>query len=327
MQGAENMPTVSVIIPTYKHQDYVLKALDSVFAQSFTDYEVIVVNDGSPDNTEAVLRPLAESGRIGYIAQENAGQSAARNRGIAEAEGEFIALLDDDDLWPPDKLAWQVQALRANPDVALVYGRVQVVNGDGDPWTPVDDKGEPLTYRWMSPGPSGDVYEAFLDDNYIVSPGQCLLRRSCLDSLGKSPFNPKTRGGSDDWELYLRLAQQFPFIQEDRVSILYRLHSANASNNVAQVLLSILSVRRAMAETETDPARRDKGQARYREFALSLVVKALLSFSDPDLRKSGWTRPVAHGCLRDLAGFLPAALPIYLRIRLGALKRGMLSSQ
>src|SRR5271170_3450676 len=99
---------VSVVIPTYNHRDFVVEALESVFAQTFTDYEVIVVNDGSPDDTAAVLRPYIESGRIRYIEQENRGQAGARNRGLAEARGEFVAYLDDDDLWLRDKLAWQV---------------------------------------------------------------------------------------------------------------------------------------------------------------------------------------------------------------------------
>ena len=97
------MATVSVIIPTYNHVDYVAETLETVFAQTFGDYEVIVVNDGSPDGTAEVLRPSREAGRIRYIEQANAGQAAARNRGLAEARGEFIAFLDDDDLWPPDK--------------------------------------------------------------------------------------------------------------------------------------------------------------------------------------------------------------------------------
>src|ERR1700719_2929443 len=105
------MPAVSVIIPTYNHRDFVLDAIESVFAQTFTDYEVIVVNDGSPDDTASVLAPLASAGRIRYLEQANAGQGAARNRGIAQARGEFIALLDDDDRWPADKLEWQVGEL------------------------------------------------------------------------------------------------------------------------------------------------------------------------------------------------------------------------
>ena len=127
-----NFPKVSVVIPTYNHQCYILAALDSVFAQTFTDFEIIVVNDGSPDNTAEVLRPLTESGRIRYIEQKNQGQSAARNRGISEAKGEFIALLDDDDIWPPDKLQWQVEELQNNPDTALVYGSVSFIDDNGE---------------------------------------------------------------------------------------------------------------------------------------------------------------------------------------------------
>src|SRR3954470_24757434 len=99
-------PAVSVVIPTYRHRDYVLRTLDSVFAQTYRDFEVIVVNDGSPDDTNRRIRPLVSAGRIRYIEQANAGQAAARNTGIAHARGRYIALLDDDDLWPADKLAW-----------------------------------------------------------------------------------------------------------------------------------------------------------------------------------------------------------------------------
>src|SRR4051794_22002333 len=116
------MPLVSVIIPTYKHRDYVLRTLESVFAQTFTDYEIIVVNDGSPDDTADVLRPLVEAGRIRYIEQPNAGQASARNRGIAEARGEFIAMLDDDDLWPAGKLEWQVAEMHRDSDAVVIYG-------------------------------------------------------------------------------------------------------------------------------------------------------------------------------------------------------------
>src|SRR5262245_5620608 len=101
-------PAVSVVIPTYGHADYLLATLKSVFAQSFTDHEIILVDDGSPDNTAHVVRPLVEAGQVRYLEQPHRGPAAARNRGIREARGEFIAMLDDDDLWPPEKLQWQV---------------------------------------------------------------------------------------------------------------------------------------------------------------------------------------------------------------------------
>ena len=98
-------PRVSIVIPTYQHCDFILRTLSSVFEQSLGDYEIIVVNDGSKDDTATVLAPLVDAGRITYIEQENRGQSHARNVGLSRARGEYIAFLDDDDIWPPEKLA------------------------------------------------------------------------------------------------------------------------------------------------------------------------------------------------------------------------------
>ncbi|MGA8478958.1 MAG: glycosyltransferase family A protein [Chthoniobacterales bacterium] len=98
------MPSVAVVIPTYNRSSYILETLRSVFAQTFTDYEVIVINDGSPDDTAKLLEPLVKTRRIRYFEQKNAGQASARNKGIQEAKGKFIAFFDDDDIWPPCSL-------------------------------------------------------------------------------------------------------------------------------------------------------------------------------------------------------------------------------
>jgi glycosyltransferase involved in cell wall biosynthesis len=116
-------PVVSLVMPSYDHRKFVLGTLEPVLAQSFTGYEVIVVNDGSPDDTAGLLRPLVETGRIRYFEQENAGQPAARNRGLAECPGEFIAFLDDDDAWPADTLEWQVELLRTHAPAVGVGGQ------------------------------------------------------------------------------------------------------------------------------------------------------------------------------------------------------------
>ena len=163
-------PRISVIIPTYRHGDTVLETLDSVFAQTFTDYEVIVVNDGSPDDTAERLRPLAETGRIRYFEQPNGGQANARNRGLAEARGEFIAYLDDDDLWPPDKLEWQLDSLEERR-CDVVVGNVSYFGGvDFIPvWT---EAGEILDFH------------SFFSGNMIISPGQALIRTGSLRRAG-----------------------------------------------------------------------------------------------------------------------------------------------
>lgn len=114
-------PAVSVIIPAYNAAQYVGEALESVFAQTFADYEVIVVNDGSPDTDELerVLAPYME--RTTYLKQENRGPSGARNTGIERARGKYVALLDSDDLWLSDYLTKQVALLDADPELDLVY--------------------------------------------------------------------------------------------------------------------------------------------------------------------------------------------------------------
>ena len=112
-------PRISVIIPTYNSAVFLPEAVESVLSQTFLPQEVIVVDDGSTDNTEDVLEPFRR--RIHYIRQENQGPAVARNRGIAEAKGDLIAFLDADDVWVPEKTEIQVKVLRENPRIGLVH--------------------------------------------------------------------------------------------------------------------------------------------------------------------------------------------------------------
>ena len=205
---------VSVVIPTFNHGEYVVAAIESVRTQTLPPREIIVVNDGSTDTTSDVLRPLADAGVIRLIEQTNAGQAAARNRGIEAATGDAIALLDDDDLWPADKLAWQAAALDASGDAALVYGSFRLLRGDT------------LEAASAVARPAGSVYDAFRRQCWIMSPGQTLIRTAALHEVGM--FDTQV-WGSDDWDLYLRLARRHDFVYLDRVALHYRLHAANAS--------------------------------------------------------------------------------------------------
>jgi glycosyltransferase involved in cell wall biosynthesis len=219
--------SVSVIIPTYKHRDYVSLTLDSVFKQTFTDYEVIVINDGSPDDTGEVLRPFIEQNRIRYIEQENGGQARARNRGLAEAKGEFIAFLDDDDLWPVDKLEWQVAALREQPAVGVIGGACEFINDDGEH---IED---------FIPADRSISVETLFSGSPFASPGQALIRTSCLRKIGG--FN-ESIWGADDLDLWFRLARQTGFLTVPKIALLYRIHPANASKNVGRMFVNCLGV-------------------------------------------------------------------------------------
>ncbi len=157
---------------------------------------------------------LAASGRIRVISQPTAGTAHARNTGVRAATGALIALLDHDDLWPPDKLASQVDVLASRPDAVLVYGDMESF-------------GLERSYRWPGPdGPSGHVEGAFRRKNWIRSPGQTLIRASAIRDVGG--FDPEL-AGADDWDLYLKLAARGAFIHVHRVALRYRVHAGNQS--------------------------------------------------------------------------------------------------
>jgi len=210
------MPTVSVIIPTYRHQAFIIECLNSVFAQTFKDFELIVVNDGSPDQTEIILQPLIAAGRIQYIAQKNWGTAAARNRGLSIAKGEFVAFLDDDDVWPPDKLEWQLDSMMEGGPIAVVGARQNFTDQIDQPTT--NPASPERTLR----------FEDFFDRNPIGSPGQVLMRRSTLTALGG--FD-ETIWGADDLDLWLRLSRLGEIKFPKRLALRYRVHSGNASRD------------------------------------------------------------------------------------------------
>jgi len=249
------MPAVSVVIPTYKHCDFVRTTLDSVFAQTFTDYEIIVVNDGSPDNTAEALRPLAEAGRIRYIAQENQGQGAARNRGLAEAQGEFIAFLDDDDLWPPDKLEWQVAALRQHPDAGMVAGPADMMDAT---------TGQRLSQMPFFPE---ITVEILFQGNPIVSPGQTLVRADLLRRLNGLSAEI---WGADDWDLWFRIAKNSRILMEDRVALFYQIHPGNASGQMKRMLDNACRVIKIHLK-DVDPKKRRRAELSAYQFLNSYL--------------------------------------------------------
>lgn len=248
------MPKVSVVIPTYNHRAFIPECLESVFAQTFTDFEVIVVNDGSTDGTAAVLSSHIAGGRIIYLEQPNQGQAAARNRGIAAARGEFLALLDDDDRWEPSKLQWQVRALEAEPLAVGVYGQMQTFGAAENYLTP-----EPHA-------PAGERFEDFITRVWINSPGQALLRMSAVRAAGG--FDASI-WGTDDWDLYLRLLKHGPILYQPRLTLHYRCHGANASKNVRRLWRNALLVTEkhfAPGGLSPSPAWRSASQRFVRQF-------------------------------------------------------------
>jgi glycosyltransferase involved in cell wall biosynthesis len=212
------MPTVSVIIPTYNRAAYLPACVESVFAQTFGDYEIIVADDGSTDNTREVLAPWIQAKRIRYIHQENKGPAAARNAALRLAAGEMIACLDSDDLWPPDKLEWQVRFLREHSDVGVVGGGHLFI----------DEHGSNIGYPVLREG--GISFEDAITGTIFVSVGATLIRCQVIHEAGG--FD-EACWGTEDLDFWLTLARtgcriaRFP-----KLAILYRFHPANLSGDI-----------------------------------------------------------------------------------------------
>jgi len=196
---------VSVIIPTYNRGWTIGEAVDSVLAQDYRDFELIVVDDGSADNTSQVLD--AYRGTIKVFRQENKGVSAARNRGIAEASGRFIAFLDSDDLWLPQKLSTQVEFFNTTPD-ALICQTEEV-------WI---RSGVRVNPKKRHKKPSGMIFEPSLA-LCLVSPSAVMIRRSLLEIVGN--FD-ETLPACEDYDLWLRISCRFPVYRIDTPLIIKR---------------------------------------------------------------------------------------------------------
>lgn len=193
---AETNPTVSVIIPAYKVARFIRETLDSVFAQSFTDYEVIVINDESPDTPEleAVLQDYGS--KVVYLKQSNQGAGAARNYGLRVARGEYVAFLDGDDLWLPEFLMEQLRLIRSDQGYDMVYA--DSINF-GENWAP--DAG---TNMALNPSHGEVTFRKLLCGECNVFTSTVLARREPIIRIGC--FDERFRN-SQDFDLWLRLAK------------------------------------------------------------------------------------------------------------------------
>jgi glycosyltransferase involved in cell wall biosynthesis len=212
---------VSVILPTYNRCDTVASAIDSVLAQTYPNVEVIVIDDGSTDGTQDMLHErYQQAPRVHYLWQENAERALARNRGIKEANGEFLAFIDSDDSWAPDKLASQMPLFEQDHNVALVHSGVRVVSADGR-----------LIQNYIRPKEDGitcgNIFDALAYMNRII----CLtavVSAAAVDEIGG--FNTDRRLITyEDWELWLRVAYrgQVGYVPEALGT--YRIHADSES--------------------------------------------------------------------------------------------------
>jgi glycosyltransferase involved in cell wall biosynthesis len=227
---------VSVIIPAYNAGKSIGRALASVVAQSYTEIEIIVVDDGSTDDTVAVVESFAlRDRRIRLVRQANRGVAAARNRGLAEGRSDYIAPLDADDIWLPENLTRQVGALEAaGPATPFSFARSFRIDEH--------DRLMPGWRRRKRPPPSD--YIGLLRNNWVGCGSAAVFRRDAVLSVGGYDESLRARNaqGAEDWKLVLRLASKAPGVAINDSLIGYRVSSAGMSKNLEPMMKSVLLV-------------------------------------------------------------------------------------
>lgn len=215
------MPRVSIVIPAYNAAAFLGETLTSVLASDYRDFEVIVVNDGSKDETVEVAANFGS--RVRVISQKNAGMSASRNKGIEESDSEFIALLDSDDIWHPEKIKWQVAAFDAHPDHAYCFTEFRSWTGGPSSEFLAEYRSGRVELKL-----SGWIYHKLLLTNWAL-PSSMVFRRQAWSETG--PFLCEDQQ-TDDWEYFVRASQSFQFLKLKEPFVLYRQTQGSLSRKV-----------------------------------------------------------------------------------------------
>lgn len=218
------MPTVSVIIPTYNRAHYLPQAIESVLSQSFTDFEIIVIDDGSTDDTEAVIQPFLVDDRLQYVKQPNAGVAAARNAGMRLAQGRYLAFLDSDDWFLPGKLKKQVAYMAANPHIALSYTA----------YFAFDD----ITQKQTPRSVHKTYYHRMFSDCPVFT-STVMLRRKVWKAVGELDTTMRL---AEDIDYWIRIAHHYPLGHITEMLTGFRLHPGNHDRDPNTILKAHLHI-------------------------------------------------------------------------------------
>jgi glycosyltransferase involved in cell wall biosynthesis len=255
-------PLISVVIPCYNHARYLPEAIASALSQSYQAVQVLVVDDGSSDETPSVAAAFPA---VRYVHQSNAGLAAARNRGIRESAGSFLLFLDADDRLYPGALESAVRAAAEHPDCGFVYGQFRFV----------DDGGKTLD-SWDPPPDNPDTYLGLFGGNHVAMCATVLFPRAVLEQVGG--FRAELRA-SEDYDLYFRIARLYSYFRHNGMMAECRRHDGNMSLDAALMLRSTLQVVRAQHDhVRSDAQSRDayrESQRIWRGYYGSLLVRQI----------------------------------------------------
>ncbi|MCB0193220.1 MAG: glycosyltransferase [Anaerolineae bacterium] len=223
----QEMPKVSIITPNYNHAQYVGDAIRSVLAQDYQNFEMLIIDDGSTDNSREVVAQFTDD-RIKYIWQENKGLSAARNTGINIAKGELIGLLDADDIYETDFLSTLVSILTTNPELDGITCGYQFV----------DHGNKPLYQREARLIEPSQFYEALISGNFLV-PESMLAHRYCYEAVG--PYDETLRA-CEDWDIWLKMTHKFKIGSTDKILNRHRVLPGSMSSDPIRMLNNRIAV-------------------------------------------------------------------------------------
>lgn len=297
-----SQPLVAVVITCYNQSEFLAEAINSALVQSISHLELTVVDDGSTDKTETVARGFDN---VKYLRQENAGLAAARNAGLRASDGDFIAFLDADDRLLPHALATGIIKLDACRDCAFAAGRFRHI----------DEKGKLLPLKTATE--RGTRYLDLLRFNVVQMHGAVLYRREMLQAIGG--FD-EMLAAAEDYDVYLRLAQRYPFVQYEDIIAEYRRHGRNMTGDAARMLVSVISVLEAqrpfVAYKPHLKSALDAGLSRYRStYGRSLLRKVVGRTKHP----SEWG--TAIGELALVLRVAPVAFFPPIKVILAAVRR------
>jgi glycosyltransferase involved in cell wall biosynthesis len=260
------VPVVSIVIPCYNHGRFLTEALASI-GQPAVPTEIVVVDDGSTDDTPVVVATFETPHAFRSVRQQNAGLAGARNRGLRESRGQYVVFLDADDQLAPGAIDIGVTALEEHPECAFVFGRSRLMDRDG---TLLHTSGQPRIVR--------DHYRELLRRNYIWMPGMVMFRRDALERVGG--FNADVNAAAD-YEIYLHIARHHPVYDHGQVVAHYRKHDANMSRNASRMLRETLAViasqRRFLEGDEASLAAYEEGWRNWQDFYGTHLVTEIRS--------------------------------------------------
>jgi glycosyltransferase involved in cell wall biosynthesis len=271
-ESQRDAPAVSVVIPVYNAASYVRQTLDSILTQTFTDYEVVVVNDGSTDREELEQVLKSHPVPIVYVSQQNRGVSAARNAGIKVARGTFYAQLDADDQWNPEYLATQVGILTGDPSIALVYPNAMIFGDSSD---------SGVEFMQLSPSEGEVTFESLIREKCTVMTS-VTARMSAIKGAG---MFDEAIGSCEDFDLWLRIVKNGGrIIYHRQVLARYRRREGSLSSDRVWMTRNLISVLEKSANTldlNKDEREALNEQITYRRASLQLFQgKQALSHGD-----------------------------------------------